>query len=124
MWVLAVLVGAVTGILSGMGIGGGTLLVLYLTAVLDVAPSAAAGINLLYFLGCAPPSLWFHARGGLIDKQAAVFAALGGVVTAAVTAWLVPDSSPDWLRRCFGVLLLIVGIREVFALFHAEKKSG
>lgn len=123
-WLIAVAVGALTGILSGMGIGGGTLLVLYLTAVLDVAPAAAASINLIYFLGCAPPSLWFHTRGGLVDKTAAVYASVGGCVAAAVVAWLAPADSPDWLRRAFGFLLLTVGIRELFALFHTEKKSG
>lgn len=123
-WTIAAAVGVLTGLLSGMGIGGGTLLVLYLTAVLDIAPAAAAGINLIYFLGCAPPSLWFHARGGLIDKTAAVYAAIGGCLAAAVVAWFAPADSPDWLRRVFGLLLLAVGIKEVFSLFHTEKKSG
>lgn len=124
MWLVACAVGALTGILSGMGIGGGTLLVLYLTALLGVDPSAAAGINLLYFLGCAPASLVLHIRAGRIDRSVALWAAAGGAITAAVAALLVPDSSPDWLRRAFGALLLIVGVRELWQVFHTAKKSG
>ncbi len=124
MWCLSLLVGAITGILSGMGIGGGTLLVLYLTAVTDIDPTAAAGINLLYFLGCAPPSLFFHARGNLIDKRTALFCILGGSIAAILASLLVPQPTPDWLKRLFGILLLAVGAKELFTVFHGEKKSG
>lgn len=124
MWCLAALVGIVTGILSGMGIGGGTLLVLYLTAVLDTAPNAAAGINLLYFLGCAPSSLILHIKEHRVQWHAALWAAASGAVTALIASLLAPDPTPDWLRRAFGILLLIVGIREVWQVFHEEKNSG
>lgn len=126
-WLVPLLVGALTGVLSGMGIGGGTLLVLYLTVFTDTPASAAAAINLLYFCGCAPPSLFFHAKSGRLDGRIAWLAALGGGATALVTALLVPDTSPDWLRRAFGVLLLVVGVRELITViqdFHTEKKSG
>lgn len=126
-WFLPILVGALTGILSGMGIGGGTLLVLYLTIFTDTAATAAAAINLVYFCGCAPASLIFHAKKKRLEGKIALFAALGGSATALVTALLVPDNSPDWLRRGFGGLLLIVGARELITVikaFHDEKKSG
>ncbi len=124
MWLLAALVGVITGIISGMGIGGGTLLVLYLTAVLDTAQNTAAGINLLYFLGCAPSSLILHIKEHRIKWRAALWAAAGGAVTALIASLLAPDPTPDWLRRAFGVLLLIIGAREVWQVFHEEKKSG
>lgn len=51
--VLAVAVGLLTGILSGFGIGGGSLLLLYLTLFEGAGQYQAGGINLLYFLVCA-----------------------------------------------------------------------
>ena len=121
--VIAVIIGTLTGILSGMGIGGGTLLVLYLTAVTDMAASAAAGINLFYFLACAPASLWFHIRNRLVSVSVALPATVGGVVTAFVTALLVPADSPPWLRRGFGILLLFVGIRELWLLWRTRHEG-
>lgn len=53
MKILEFLVGLVTGIISGFGIGGGSLLILYLTAVAGVNQYTAGGVNLLYFIGCA-----------------------------------------------------------------------
>jgi len=124
---IAFAVGALTGILSGMGIGGGTLLVLYLTAVTNTAASAAAGINLLYFLGCAPASLWFHIRQHRVCASVAFPAILSGMAAALITAMLAPADSPPWLRRAFGILLLTVGIRELWMLWrtrHGETNNG
>ncbi len=120
---LPVLIGILTGTISGMGIGGGTLLVLYLTAVADTQASAAAGINLLYFLGCAPASLWFHIRQGRIAKDIVLPAALVGAISALVTALLAPADSPPWLRRGFGVLLLIVGVRELWQVLVSSRRT-
>ena len=123
-WIIAVLVGVITGILSGMGIGGGTLLVLYLTAILDTVQNTAAGINLLYFLGCAPSSLIWHIKEHRIVWRVALWAVAGGVTTALVTSLFVPHPTPDWLRRTFGGLLLIIGCRELWQVIHTEKNSG
>ena len=47
---MAILIGLACGVLSGFGIGGGSLLMVYLTAWVSMAQTAAQGINLLYFL--------------------------------------------------------------------------
>lgn len=49
-WILPLIVGAATGVLSGFGVGGGTLLLVYMTAFAGVEQRLAQGINLLYFL--------------------------------------------------------------------------
>ena len=48
-WLLSALVGAATGVLSGFGVGGGTLLLLWLTLVQGMGQLQAGGVNLLYF---------------------------------------------------------------------------
>ena len=59
---LSVLAGLATGILSGFGIGGGSLLLLYLTLAAGMSQYQAGGINLLYFIACAPTALWSHVK--------------------------------------------------------------
>ena len=56
----AIVVGTLLGFLSGLGIGGGSLLVLWLTAVLSMEQRMAQGINLLFFLPAALVSCLFH----------------------------------------------------------------
>ncbi|HBI64384.1 MAG TPA: sulfite exporter TauE/SafE family protein [Clostridiales bacterium] len=108
------LVGAVTGILSGFGIGGGSLLILWLTLFTGTAQYTAAGINLLYFLCCAPAALLSHLRHHLVKLRTALWCAAAGCVTAPLASMAAGAISSDWLRRLFGVLLLVLGVRELF----------
>lgn len=118
---IAAAVGLLTGILSGFGIGGGSLLILYLTAVVGVEQYAAGGINLLYFLCCAPTALISHVRHKRIEWKAVLWCSLTGIVTSISASWLASALETDLLRRGFGVLLLYIGVRELFC--KSEKKS-
>ena len=87
-WVIPVLVGFGTGILSAWGVGGGTLLLLIMTLFLGVDQVTAQGINLLYFLPTAGAGLLFHRKNNLLDKQVIRHAVPAGVLSAAAAAWL------------------------------------
>ncbi len=117
-------VGAVTGILSGFGIGGGSLLILWLTIFEGIAQYTAAGINLLYFLCCAPAALISHFRNHLIHKRAALWCALAGCITSPLASLAANAIPIDWLRRLFGVLLLILGFKELFAKTGSPDQSS
>ncbi len=118
--VLAWMVGLATGILSGFGVGGGSLLMLYLTLFADVQQYAAGGINLLYFIACAPAALWSHVRNGLIEKQAVLWCTLAGIPSSVAAAFFAARMDVSLLRRGFGLLLLYIGIREL----RAGRRSG
>lgn len=113
MNILHFIIGAATGIISGFGIGGGSILVLYLTAVMGMPQYVAGGINLLYFIGCAPMALVGHARNHLIEWKIALWCIIAGVLVAIPTSLLADGLDSDWLRRLFGVLLLLIGIKEL-----------
>ncbi|WP_245184998.1 TSUP family transporter [Flavonifractor sp. AGMB03687] len=113
-WLLAVLAGAATGILSGFGVGGGTLLLIYLTAIAGMAQPQAQGINLLYFLPSAAAALPAHIKHGYVEKSVLLPAILAGLACAALAAWAATGLDTGLLRRCFGGFLLIVGLRELF----------
>ena len=67
-WVLPLAVGALTGILSGFGVGGGTLLLVYLSAVTGMEQHQAQGINLLYFLPAAALAIPKHWKNEYIER--------------------------------------------------------
>lgn len=113
-WFFPVAVGLLTGVLSGFGIGGGSLLMLYLTMLASVEQRTAAAINLLYFLACAPAALVSHIKNGLIEKKAVLWCASFGVLCAAGASFFAAYADIALLRRGFGVLLLYIGFRELF----------
>ncbi len=114
------LAGLICGLLSGMGIGGGTLLMVWMTAVEGMSQEGAQGINLLYFLPTAAVSLYFHRKNRLLQPRVILPTAILGSLTAALTAWLVRDMDTDLLRKLFGGFLIPVGIRE---LCYRDKKA-
>lgn len=111
---LALAAGLVCGVLSGFGIGGGSLLMVWMTAVLSMEQKAAQGINLLYFLPTAAAALIFHTKNKLILWRAVIPAALCGCVTAALGAFLAAGMDMTILRKLFGGFLLLVGLSEIF----------
>lgn len=111
--VLNFLIGTATGIVSGFGIGGGSLLVLYLTAFTGVSQYTAGGINLLYFIGCAPAALIGHIRNKAIDSKAVLWCAIAGVLVAVPVSLLAAGMDTALLRRLFGIGLLYIGVKEL-----------
>ncbi len=109
------LVGLMTGIISGFGVGGGSLLVLYLTNFEQVHQLSAQGINLMYFLFVAPSALYSHIKNKLIDKNSAIICIISGVPTCILFAFIASKTDIDLLRRLFGMLMLFIGVRELFA---------
>lgn len=119
--IVALAAGAVCGVFSGLGIGGGTLLMVWMTAIVGVAQKTAQGINLLYFLPTAVCALIFHIKNRLIRWRVVLSAALAGCLTAAASAWLVSGMDTELLRRLFGGFLLLVGVREL--VYPRDKKE-
>ena len=109
-WLLPLLAGFGTGILSAWGVGGGTLLLLIMTLFLGVDQTAAQGINLLYFLPTAGAGLLFHRKNGLLDRAAIRQAVPAGLVAAAIAVWLATTLDVEALRKPFGVFLLFTGV--------------
>lgn len=105
--------GLVCGVLSGLGIGGGTLLMVWMTAVMGIAQKSAQGINLLYFLPTAACALLFHIKNRLIRPRVVLPAILAGCVSAAGAAVVASAMDTGVLRRLFGGFLIVVGLTEL-----------
>lgn len=112
-WLIAALAGAVTGVLSGFGVGGGSLLLIYMTSFAGTPQNLAQGINLLYFLPAAAAALPAHFKNGCVEKRALLPAILAGLAGTALSAWAATSLDVELLRKCFGGFLLIIGVREL-----------
>ena len=113
-WLIAALAGAAAGVLSGFGVGGGSLLLIYMTSFAGVPQTLAQGVNLLYFLPAAATALPAHLKNGYVEKKALIPAIAAGLVCSALTAWAATALDVDILRRCFGGFLILIGLRELF----------
>ena len=109
-----VLMGTVLGFLSGLGIGGGSLLILWLTLVLGMEPAIARGINLLFFLPAAAIACFFRWKQGCIQWKLLLPAIAGGCISAVLCSMLSLRMDMELLKKLFGGLLIVTGLRELF----------
>lgn len=112
-WPAAVLVGTVLGFLSGLGIGGGSLLILWLTMVLGMEHQMARGINLLFFLPSAAVACAFRWKQGAVKLKNVLPAMTAGCIAAAICSWIGMGMDLSLLKKLFGGLLIITGLREL-----------
>lgn len=113
-WIIAALAGAATGVLSGFGVGGGSLLLIYMTSFAGVPQTLAQGVNLLYFLPAAATALPAHLKNGYVEKKTLLPAIAAGLVCSALAAWAATALDVEVLRKCFGGFLILIGLRELF----------
>lgn len=110
----AVLVGTILGFLSGLGTGGGSLLILWLVLVCGVSQGEARSINLLFFIPSAVIACLFRWKQGKLDFRKVFPAIIAGCCAAAVCSWLSTVVDTELLKKAFGILLLVTGLRELF----------
>ena len=110
----ALFVGCVLGFLSGIGIGGGSLLMLWLTLVLEIPQSTARTINLLFFLPTALIATLFRWKQGSLEIKKILPAVVAGSISAALFTLFSRQADTELLKKLFGVLLLFTGLRELF----------
>ena len=112
MWVA--LVGFCAGIISGMGIGGGTILIPALLFLTDITQQQAQGVNLIYFIPTAITALITHQKNGNLDWKTAKPLAVMGLAGAAAGAFLAVSLESELLRKIFGGFLFLMGLSEIF----------
>jgi uncharacterized membrane protein YfcA len=110
---VAAIAGAVFGFLSGIGVGGGSLLMVWLTMIVGLEPYTARCINLMVFIPCALcASLLRLKQGGLPGKKITAPMILGAAV-AGIVAYFSAGLDTQWLKKIFALLLLYTGVREL-----------
>ena len=110
---LNVITGFFSGIISGMGIGGGAVLIPMLIIIEGISQQMAQGLNLTYFIPTAVVSLIVHIKNKNVELKTAWIIGGCGVLGALAGAYLAVSLGGVFLRKAYGVLLLFVGGYEV-----------
>lgn len=107
-------VAIVLGFLAGLGVGGGSLLMLWLTLAIGMEYDVARTTNLLFFLPSALIATIFHRKQGTVEFKKILPAIVFGCVFAALFTFVGRQINTNLLKKCFGGLLLFTGLRELF----------
>ncbi len=113
MWAWYILLGLIAGISSGfLGIGGGTIIIPALVYFFGLNQHTAQGTSLAIMI---PPigllAAWEYWRKGHVALGMALFICVGFFVGGLIGAYLAHRLSPAYLKRVFGLFLILVGTR-------------
>lgn len=113
-----ILSGLFSGIISGMGIGGGTILIPALTMFLNIDQHIAQGVNLLFFIPTAIVALLIHKKNNNLEFKIAIPLLVTGLIGAAIGSFVAISIEGGLLKKLFGVFLFLMGGYEIYKGFR------
>ena len=114
MNITALLAGLLSGVLGAMGLGGGAVLIIYLTLFTDTEQLAAQGINLLFFIPIALLAVIIYSVKKKIKWRLTVSLSIWGLLGAFCGIMLTKSLGGDLTSKLFGGLLILMGLSEIF----------
>lgn len=120
-WVVNTIIGFFAAVMASMGLGGGSILLLYLTLFTETSQYSAQGINLLFFIPIAVVALILHSQKKLVRWQTVARAVFWGLLGVLTGFFLGRQIGEEFLRTLFYIFLLIIGIKDLF--FVKRKKT-
>ena len=109
MKIIDIIAGFIASSLAAMGVGGGGLLIIYLTEIVGIEQRSSQGINLIFFLCASISALSVHLRKRKLAFDLALCFGISGSLGAAIGCTIAKNASNELLRHSFGILLLIAG---------------
>lgn len=113
---LEVLIGMVSGVVSGTGMGGGTILILLLTLFMGINQHVAQATNLVFFIPTSISAIIMNIKEKNVNLRIGVQVSLCGIVGAIIGAIISSGLEVNMLRKYFGIFLAIIGIFQVYSL--------
>ncbi len=117
-----VLIGVVSGIVSGTGMGGGTILIFLLTFVMGVEQRVAQATNLLFFVPTSIIAIIVNLKNKNLDIKTGIIISVFGIFGAIVGANLAIHMDVNILKKCFGIFLALIAINEIYSITKQYKK--
>ena len=115
MFIIDFIVGLFVSVLAGLGVGGGGLIVIYLTLIKNMPQIEAQGINLLFFIAAGASSFIVHFKKRKLNKKMLVLMIISGSIGAVIGSILINFISVDIIKITFSIFLIVSGLIFLFS---------
>lgn len=124
---IEILIGFISGIVSGTGMGGGTILILCLSVFLGIDQKIAQATNLIFFIPTSIAAIYVNMKEKKINLKVAKVIIFWGIIGAAIGAVIAQNIDTKVLKKLFGIFLEFIAIHEIYIIIKEyifSKKSN
>ena len=117
------LTGVISGAISGMGMGGGTILITILVCFLGIDQKVAQAVNLVFFIPTSIVATIVNIKNKEINWKLAVPILILGAIGAFIGAFFATKIEVGNLRKMFAIFLILIAIFEAFSWYKKYVKK-
>ena len=115
MNISALLAGLLSGISGAMGLGGGTVLIIYLSLFTKTPQLKSQGINLIFFIPCAIIAIILYSKNKLLEWKLALKISVFGILGAFLGLFVAKNLESETVAKIFGIMLIFLGVKNFFS---------
>ncbi len=123
-FVYFLLLSVVSGVLAGMGMGGGTLLIPILTMIMKVDQLTAQATNLLVFIPCSIVVCVIYAKNKLIDFKGSWLISVVASILSIIAVFFALKLENKTLSSIFGIFLIVLGTSQFIVQLIKGKSTN
>ena len=120
---IEVLIGVISGIVSGTGMGGGTILIFLLTFFMGIEQHIAQATNLIFFIPTSIIAILVNLKNKNIYLKSAIIISIFGILGAIIGANISINMNVKVLKKAFGIFLAIIAIHEIYTIVKLYKNE-
>lgn len=120
---IEVLIGLISGVITGTGMGGGTILIALLTLVNSMEQHVAQATNLVFFIPTSIVAIFMNIKDKNVDLKLASIISGVGIIGAIIGANISMNVDVTILKKCFGYFLAIIAINEIYSMIKQYKND-
>lgn len=124
---MEILIGLISGMITAIGLGGGTVLILLLTIILAVPHHVAQATNLIFFIPTAITAIILNLKEKNVELKVGIKLIVFGIIGAIIGSIVANKIEVGNLRKLFGAFLICVAIHEIYnfyKLYIKEKNTN
>ena len=118
-----IIIGTISGIISGTGMGGGTILIFLLTFLFQIEQHVAQATNLIFFIPTSIIAIIVNIKNKNINLKLGTLISVYGILGAIVGANVSIKTNVKDLRKYFGIFLIVISINEIYSIIKQYKKE-
>ena len=118
-----IVIGVISGIVSGTGMGGGTILIFLLTFFMNVEQHIAQATNLIFFIPTSIVAIIVNLKNKNIYLKSAIIISIFGILGAIIGANISIKMDVRILKKAFGIFLAIIAIHEIYTIVKLYKNE-